>query len=171
MLSPHVPSRQAAPQKAPLRPPFPSTASQSRHLDLPAPGSAQRHCQDLLNVKSRALWCHPAAIWGAQRLSNYTEQSLAAFNYPSITHEAGVLTFRHPVLTLSMPNLHPAPDKSGPSQKFLGSFVYSMLGTGVTGCLCISVIGTLFPLEECKLPKCTGLRSVQDGTSPFSQSP
>lgn len=34
-------------------------------LPVQAPGSAQRHCQDLLNVKSRALWCHPATIWGA----------------------------------------------------------------------------------------------------------
>lgn len=44
-----------------------------------------------------------------------------------------------------------APDRSGPSPEFLESFVYGMLGTLITGCLCISAIGPLFPLEECKL--------------------
>lgn len=57
-----------------------------------------------------------------------------------------------------------APDRSGPSLEFLESFVYGMLGPLITGCLCISVIGPLFPLEECKLPE------PEDGLAPFSQS-
>lgn len=57
-----------------------------------------------------------------------------------------------------------APDRSGPSPEFLESFVYGMLGTLITGCLCISVIGPLFSLEECKLSE------PQDGLPPFSQS-
>lgn len=78
--SPHVPFRQAAPQNAPLRPPFPEQS-----LPIGTPGAAHKHRQDLLNVKSGALWCHPTAIWGEQRLSNYIEQSLDAFNYPQLS--------------------------------------------------------------------------------------
>lgn len=144
----------------------------------PSPGTWLYQHLDLPRGTARTCWMWTVELFGVipqpsggHRGSQITLSNLLLLLITPQLPTERVLTFQHPVLTLSMPNLYPAPDKSGPSQEFLGSFVYSMLGTGVTGCLCISVIGTLFPLEECKLPKCRGLQSAQDGTSPFSQSP
>lgn len=49
---------------------------------------------------------------------------------------------------------HPHPhsgQKWWPLSEFLESFVSGMLGILITGCLCILIIQTLFPLKDCKL--------------------
>lgn len=107
-LYPHVPFRPAAPRTVPLRLPFPRQPCQSQHLDL-----AHGHCQDLQNVKSRAFWSHPAAIWGTRWLSNYTEPSLGSFNDPSIIHYWSP-HFATRKACLSLPNLQCPPSSRQP---------------------------------------------------------
>lgn len=125
-------------------------------LALQAPGSAHRCCQDLLNVKSKALWCHPTTIWGHSGSQITQRNLLQFFNYPPIMQEV-TLTFctaclpqfaQSAICSFLWQLLFFAPDRSGPSLPWNSSSPLSIacLGRTSQAAFVFQSSGLYFPL-------------------------